>query len=996
MSIKYKNFFIKIFFLILVIPITLNLLSSKNIRANQLKCEDAVNIIKNAHQHDGFDVSIYDLDFLENDCKKLIDQNDLAEAYYILAVIYNEKVDIKFKEEYLLKSINKGYYEATCDAADLYFFGLIGDNYDQDIVDFEKVKKYVTIGSNNNIGCANYKLGYFYKYGEVFENDFDKAQKHLKLSADSGNVYAQLELIDLNSSGNYYQDLEKIIDTIDYINNQSINNTRPNEFVYYWASIYANAANDYLKAIDYANEVINLLTIREGKNVQNLAYDYGILAEAYESAGNYNLAIESIDEALRIHNYSGAREDSYLMQLFSQKARILLNANKKNEAYKVFFKIDNYYKNNPEDVFLADYSFAQFEISKYYFEKGDFQKSISYFNLAEKNVYDAFFGLERLHFRNVPIKIKILQYLNEDIDKYISEYLDGSKKTSEIDYAEALKIFSEEYFLSKNKEACIEKMEESIEIKRKYLTNDNINLLDSKNLLAKCFFLNNRNNEAVRIYEETLNVVLENNLNDLVILNPFFKDGFYNYLKIINDNNVNTNSAFNLISYLDSSDFSNFIREMIVKSNIQNEEIVNNLQKKETLRNQISGLRNDLTKIQLADEIDREQEKDIMSKIEEYSYELNAINDLFEDNYQELNFLLNNTNYSLEKIQEAIDINENIFLYTFYNEDLIILFVDQKNTDFRIIKNIKNDILLKIKNLRLLLEEPRSNISRFNVGYDLYKILIEPFESSIQFDDKITVISDDIISSIPFASLLDNEINGDNFSEQDFLIKKYGFSYLPSIESFYLLKNLKNTEYAKKFIGVGNPNFDNTFTQLPNTESEVKFISENFENNDTVLLLGNQANETLINTTNMDSEFMMFATHALKANEVENINEPAIVLSQNLGNSNDGYLTTSEILNQKFNSNLLILSACNTASPDLSGDYYSGLTRSFFYSGSKNMLTTKWAVETNSAELITTEFFKNNAKNFFEKLKMSQIQLLQDNNYSHPFYWSPYTIVGVN
>ena len=38
-----------------------------------------------------------------------------------------------------------------------------------------------------------------------------------------------------------------------------------------------------------------------------------------------------------------------------------------------------------------------------------------------------------------------------------------------------------------------------------------------------------------------------------------------------------------------------------------------------------------------------------------------------------------------------------IFFLYFYNEDLIILFVDQKNTDFRIIKNIKNDILLKIK-----------------------------------------------------------------------------------------------------------------------------------------------------------------------------------------------------------------------------------------------------------------------------------------------------------
>ena len=34
---------------------------------------------------------------------------------------------------------------------------------------------------------------------------------------------------------------------------------------------------------------------------------------------------------------------------------------------------------------------------------------------------------------------------------------------------------------------------------------------------------------------------------------------------------------------------------------------------------------------------------------------------IIRSNYQELNFLLNNTNYSLEKIQEAIDVNENIF-----------------------------------------------------------------------------------------------------------------------------------------------------------------------------------------------------------------------------------------------------------------------------------------------------------------------------------------------
>ena len=56
MSIKYKNFFIKIFFFILVIPITLNLLSSKNTNASELTCDLLINEVQNTHPYDMYNV----------------------------------------------------------------------------------------------------------------------------------------------------------------------------------------------------------------------------------------------------------------------------------------------------------------------------------------------------------------------------------------------------------------------------------------------------------------------------------------------------------------------------------------------------------------------------------------------------------------------------------------------------------------------------------------------------------------------------------------------------------------------------------------------------------------------------------------------------------------------------------------------------------------------------------------------------------------------------
>jgi CHAT domain-containing protein len=73
----------------------------------------------------------------------------------------------------------------------------------------------------------------------------------------------------------------------------------------------------------------------------------------------------------------------------------------------------------------------------------------------------------------------------------------------------------------------------------------------------------------------------------------------------------------------------------------------------------------------------------------------------------------------------------------------------------------------------------------------------------------------------------------------------------------------------------------------------------------------------------------------------------------------DGLLTMGEIMWLHLNADWVVLSACNTASPDGRGkEAMSGLGQAFFYAGARSMLATDWPVETNSAKTLTTGLFR--------------------------------------
>ena len=241
------------------------------------------------------------------------------------------------------------------------------------------------------------------------------------------------------------------------------------------------------------------------------------------------------------------------------------------------------------------------------------------------------------------------------------------------------------------------------------------------------------------------------------------------------------------------------------------------------------------------------------------------------------------------------------------------------------------------------------------------------------------------------------------YQKVNWLGKQYSISYYPSIYSFYNLQKIKSKNNENNFAGFGDPEFNSKkeiklasksdlsnltmsrgvadadeirkLSELPETSDELKFIANIFKGKSKLYLRKDFDEEKIKSLDLSNYKYISFATHAIVADQINNISEPGIILTppKKSTKTNDGILTVSEIERLKLNSDIVILSACNTASEDgtPNAEGLSGLTSAFFQAGTKSMMVTHWDVETNSAVTLTTgtfdkmerikEFIKSNA-----------------------------------
>jgi CHAT domain-containing protein len=368
-----------------------------------------------------------------------------------------------------------------------------------------------------------------------------------------------------------------------------------------------------------------------------------------------------------------------------------------------------------------------------------------------------------------------------------------------------------------------------------------------------------------------------------------------------------------------------------------------------------------------------------------------------------------------------------------------------------------------VDKLRGALDVGEVSVDRFpaydvRLAYSLYENLLKPLEDAWSGAQTLIVVPHGSLGRLPFAALPaaapGSAVHSAAFAgyrDVDWLLKRIAIIQLPSVTALPSLRAMDRSAAAPSaFVGVGDPAFRadgdvvppsgtrsvllrnlavrasgdsarpfataefKRLPPLPDTAQEVREIAAILKASDEDVLLGVQASETNVKQRKLDAyRVVMFATHGLVPGDFDGLTQPALALSNpdvTGEKDSDGLLTLEEVLGLKLNADWVVLSACNTASPDGAGsEAVSGLGRAFFYAGAKSLLVSNWPVETVSARLLTTDLFRRPAQDpamtRAEALRASMLGLLQTGGatdgsgklrytYAHPMFWAPFTLIG--
>jgi tetratricopeptide (TPR) repeat protein len=174
------------------------------------------------------------------------------------------------------------------------------------------------------------------------------------------------------------------------------------------------------------------------------------------------------------------------------------------------------------------------------------------------------------------------------------------------------------------------------------------------------------------------------------------------------------------------------------------------------------------------------------------------------------------------------------------------------------------------------------------------------------------------------------------------------------------------------------------------------------------LYLGAAATESTVKQLSDDGwlakyKIVHFATHGAVAGQVSRAAEPGLLLTppEHASETDDGYLSASEIAGLKLDADWVILSACNTAASEAKGtEALSGLARAFFYAGARSLLVSHWEVASDSTvKLITGAIAELKADPKIgraEALRRSMSSMIDTGKEyeAHPAFWAPFVLVG--
>ena len=296
----------------------------------------------------------------------------------------------------------------------------------------------------------------------------------------------------------------------------------------------------------------------------------------------------------------------------------------------------------------------------------------------------------------------------------------------------------------------------------------------------------------------------------------------------------------------------------------------------------------------------------------------------------------------------------------------------------------------KVKKLRGQFNLAASNKRRKAHSQEFYSWLVEPAIEDFKAAkiETLVFILDSGLRNLPVSALYDG---------QQYLVENYAIALTPGLQLLPSQIEPKNTEA----VVAGLSQARQGFAALPGVNTEVREISNSI---DSKLLLDREfTNERLRQTLKATTEapILHLATHGQFSSKAE---ETFILTWDDRIDVNEleQLLKVREETPKLIPIELLVLSACKTAQGDSKAAL--GIAGIALKSGARSTLGTLWSVSDKSTALLIERVYeqiaeaKNNEtispKNKAQILRQAQLELIQSEQFNHPYYWASFVLVG--
>jgi len=189
--------------------------------------------------------------------------------------------------------------------------------------------------------------------------------------------------------------------------------------------------------------------------------------------------------------------------------------------------------------------------------------------------------------------------------------------------------------------------------------------------------------------------------------------------------------------------------------------------------------------------------------------------------------------------------------------------------------------------------------------------------------------------------------------------------------------------------------------RLPGTADEAQAIVEIMGSDGVSVTTGTKATrEAVLNGNLGNYRHILFATHSFLDEKSPELSGLVFSLVNEAGAKLDGYLRVRDIYQLQLAAEMVVLSSCESAlGRNLNSEGMIGLTRAFFYAGSKRVVSSLWKVDDEATAALIRYFYKqiHDGKGPGEALRLAQRALANDPQHPrwrHPYFWAGFILQG--